>query len=106
MHDVAVERRKVLVAVLDIKQVASQSHQLAGTAWRAIEAPEQFLPPRLRRKMQIAGAVAVWPRAPGFDRLLQFFLVRPVVARQRLEERDAAGFIEVVIAVEHLARDR
>ena len=106
MHDVAVERGKILVAVLDVKQVGAQRNQFAGAAGRAIEAPEQFLPPRLRCKVQIAGAVAGRPRAPGFDRLLQLLLIRSIVARQRLEKRDAAGFIEIVIAVEHLARDR
>src|SRR3954447_25378305 len=56
--------------------------------------------------MQVASPVAGRPCAPGFDRLPQPFLVRTIVARQRLEERDAAGLVEVVIAVEHLARDR
>ena len=45
-------------------------------------------------------------RAPGLDRLRQPFAVRAVIARQRLEERQPAGLVELAIAVEHLARDR
>ena len=87
MYDVAIERGKVVAAALDVEQIGAQRHQFAGAARRAVEAAEQFLPPRLRCKMQIAGAVAGRPRAPGVDRALQLFLIRPVAVRQRLERQ-------------------
>jgi len=49
---VAVERGQIVVTVLDVKQVRAQRHQFARAARCAIEAPKQFLPPRLRCEMQ------------------------------------------------------
>src|ERR1044072_5649458 len=106
MHDVAVERVEVVMAILDVKQIGTQRYQFARAARRAVEPAEQLLAARLGCKMQVAGAVAARLRVPRLDRLLQPFLVRAVVARQRPEEGDAAGLIEMVITVEHLARDR
>ena len=56
--------------------------------------------------MQVAGVIVVRLRAPGLDRLRQLFPVRTVIAGQRFEEGKPAGLVEVVIAVEHLARHR
>ena len=106
MHDVAVERGKILVAVHQAKQIGAQRHQLAGAARRAVEPADQFLPPRLGGKMQVAGVVVARLRAPGLDRLRQPFPVRAVIARQRFEERKPAGLVEMAVAVEHLARHR
>ena len=44
--------------------------------------------------------------APALDRLRQLFAVRAEVAGQRFEERQPAGGVEIVVAVEHLARHR
>ena len=108
MHDVAVERGQILVAApfMRPEQIGAQRHQLAGAAGRAVEPPDQFLPPRLGSKMQVAGVVVGRLRAPGLDRLRQPFAVRAVIARQLLEERQPSGVVEMAIAVEHLARDR
>ena len=42
----------------------------------------------------------------ALDRLRQLFAVRTEIARQRFEEGQPAGGVEVVVAVEHLARHR
>ena len=56
--------------------------------------------------MQVAGVVVARLRAPGLDRLRKLFPVRAVFAGQRLEEGQPPGLVEVMIAVEHLARHR
>ena len=86
MHDVAVERGKILVAVHGAKQIGAHRHQFAGAARRAVQPADQFLPPRLGGKMQVAGVIVVRLRAPGLDRLGQLFPVRTVIAGQRFEE--------------------
>ncbi len=106
MRDVAVEPGKALVRRLHVKQIGAQRHQLAGGVRRAIEPAEQFLPPRFGSKMQVAGVVVARLRPPGLDGLRQLLPVRAVVAGQRLEERKPAGGVEVMIAVENLARHR
>ena len=106
MHDVAVERRQILVALRQRKQVGAHRDQFAGAAGRAVESADQFLAPRLGRKMQVAGIVIARLRAPAFDRLRQFFAVRAEVAGEGREERQPAGGVERVVAVEHVARDR
>ena len=40
MHDVAVERGEVLVAVHGVKQIGAHLYQLTGTARRAVEPTE------------------------------------------------------------------
>ena len=107
MHGVPVKRGQILVAasIHEAEQVGAQRHQLAGAAGRAVEPPDQFLPPRLRRKMQVAGVLVGRLRAPGLDRLRQPFTVRAIAAGQGLEERQPAGVVEMTVAVEHLARD-
>ena len=65
MHDVAVERGQIPVPVHEAEQIGAQRHQLAGAARRAVEPPDQFLPPRLGRKMQVAGVLVGRLRAPG-----------------------------------------
>ena len=86
MHDVAVERGEILVAVHEIEQIGAHRHQLAGAAWRAVEPADQFLPPRLGGEMQVAGVVVVGLCAPGLDCLRQPFAVRTVIAREVPEE--------------------
>ena len=99
-------RRDPFAPFIRREQIGAHRHQVAGAAGCAVEPADQFLPPRLGGKMQIAGVVVAGLRAPGLDRLRQLFAVRTVIARQRLEECQPAGVVEVVIAVEHLARHR
>ena len=106
MHDVAVERGQILVALHQGEQVGAHRHQVAGAARRAVEPADQFLPPRLGSKMKVAGVAVVRLRAPALDRLRQLFAVGAVVAGQRFEERQPAGGVEIVVAVEHVARHR
>src|SRR3954454_21776981 len=106
MHDVAVEGIEIAVVVLDVEQIGAQCHQFAGAARRAVEAAEQLLPPRLGGEVQIAGGVTGRLRVPRLDRLPQPLFVRAVIARQRTEKRGAAGYVEMLITVEHLAGDR
>src|SRR5580692_11520879 len=87
MHDVAVERGEVLVAVQEIKQIGTHRYQPAGAARCTVEPADQFLSPRLGGKMQVAGIVVVRLRPPGLDRLRQPFAVRTVIAGQISEER-------------------
>ncbi len=56
--------------------------------------------------MQVAGVVFVRLRAPALDRVRQLFPVRAEVAGQRFEECKPLGFVEIVVAVKHLARHR
>ncbi|MHC2253081.1 hypothetical protein ACVILK_002773 [Bradyrhizobium embrapense] len=56
--------------------------------------------------MQVAGVLAVGFDAPALDRLRQPGVIGAEVARQRLEERQPPGGVEVVVAVEHFARHR
>ena len=86
MHDVAVERGQILVAFHGGKQVGAHRHQIAGAARRAVQAADQFLPPRLGSKMQVAGVIVVRLRAPGLDGMGKLFPVRTVMAGQRFEE--------------------
>ena len=106
MHDVAVERGQILVALHQGKQVGAHRHQVAGAAGRTVEPADQLLPPRLGREMKVAGIGVVRLGAPALDRPRQFFAVGAEIPRQRLEERQPAGGVEVVVAVEHLARHR
>ena len=106
MHHVAVERGKVLVAVREIEQISAHRHQFAGAARRAVEPADQFLPPRFGSKMQVAGILVGRLRAPGLDRLRNPLPVRTVVANQGFEERQPAGVVEVMVAVENLPRHR
>ncbi len=106
MHDVAVERRQILVALHQGEQVGAHRHQVAGAAGRAVEPAHQLLPPRLGSEMKIAGIGVVRLRAPALDRPRQPFAVGAEVACQRLEERQPAGGVEVVVTVEHVARHR
>jgi hypothetical protein len=107
MHGVAVERGQILVgaSIHEAEQIGAQRHQRAGAARRAVQPPDQFLAPRFGRKMQVAGVLVGWLRAPGLDRLRQPFAVRAIAARQRFEKRQPAGVVEMAIAVEHLTRD-
>ena len=104
MHHVAVERGKVLVAVREIEQISAHRHQFAGAARRAVEPADQFLPPRFGSKMQVAGILVGGLRAPSLDRLRNSLPVRTVVANQGLEERQPAGVVEMMVAVENLPR--
>ena len=106
MHHVAVERGKILVALHQAEQIVAHRHQIAGAARRAVEPADQFLPPRFGSEMQVAGVVIARLRAPGFDRLRKAFAVRTKIAGQGLEERQPAGGIQIMVAVEHLARHR
>src|SRR5438105_6923265 len=106
MYDVAVERGKILVADLGIEQVGPHCHQFAGSTRRPIQSPKQFLPSRLGSEVNIAGAIFGWTRAPALDGLLEPGLIRAVALRQGLEERDASGPIEIMVAIQHFARDR
>ena len=56
--------------------------------------------------MQLAGSTVAIAAlgAPGLDRLGKPGTVGAEVAGQRLEEGKAAGSVEMVVAVEHLAR--
>ena len=56
--------------------------------------------------MQLAGVGIIGLRAPALDRLRKPFPVRTEMARQRFEELKPAGFVEVTVMVEHLARHR
>ena len=89
MHDVAVERCQILVALHQRKQIGAHRHQFAGAARRAVEPADQFLPPRLGGKMQIAGVGVARLRAPALDRLRQPFAVGTVIAGQRLRRTQA-----------------
>jgi hypothetical protein len=106
MHDVAVEGCQIPVALHQGKQVGAHRHQFAGAARRTVEPANQFLPPRLGGEVKIAGVVVARLGAPALDGLRQLFAVRTVVAGQRFEEGELAGGVEVVVAVEHLARHR
>src|SRR5436190_7030255 len=106
MYDVAVERGKILVADLGIEQVGPHRHQFAGCTRRPIQSPKQFLPSRLGSEVKIAGAIFGWSGAPALDGLLELGLIRAVALRQRLEERDASGLVEVMVAIQHFARNR
>ncbi len=106
MHDVAVERGQILVALHHGEQVGAHRHQVAGAAGCAVEPSDQFLAPRLGCEMKIAGVVIVRLRAPALDRPRQLFAVRAEVAGQRFEERKPAGGVEAVVTVEHFARHR
>ena len=106
MHHVAVERGQILVALYQGKQVGAHRHQVAGAAGRAVEPPDQLLPLRLGGKVKGAGIAVVRLAAPALDRLRQFFAVGAEVPRQRFEEGKPAGGVEVVVAVEHVARHR
>ena len=106
MHHVAVERGQILVALHQGKQVGAHRHQVAGAAGRAVEPADQLLPLRLGRKVKVAGIAVVRLAAPALDRLRQFFAVGAEVSRQRFEERQPAGGVEVAVAVEHVARHR
>ena len=106
MRDVAVERGKVLVAFHEIEQIGAHRDQFAGPARCAVKPSDQFLPPRLGSKMQVAGVGVIRLRAPALDGLCKLFPVRTVIARQRCEKRQPAGLVEVMVAIEHLARHR
>ncbi len=106
MHDVAVERGKILVLMHQEKQVGAHRHQFAGAARGAVEAADQFLPPRLGGKMQVAGVVVARLRAPGLDGLGQPFAVRTIAAGEGFEKPQPAGLVELMIAVQHFARHR
>ena len=56
--------------------------------------------------MQVAGVVIARLRPPGFDGLGKFGAVRTEIAGQGLEERQPSGGIQIMVAVEHLARHR
>ena len=77
------------------EQIGAHRHQFAGAARRAVEPAEQFLPPRLGGKMQVAGVIVGRLRAPGLDRLRQSFAVRAVVAGQRLRKTQPAAGVEM-----------
>ena len=90
MHDVAVERGQILVALHQGEQVGAHRHQVAGAARRAVEPADQLLPPRLGSEMKVAGVGVVRLRAPALDRPRQLFAVGAEVARQR-SRRTSAG---------------
>ena len=106
MHDVTVERRQILVALHQRQQIGAHRHQFAGAAGRAVEPADQFLPPRLGRKMQVAGIGVARLRAPALDCLRQLFAIRAEVTGQCCEKRLPSGGVERVVAVEHVAGDR
>ena len=106
MDDVAVERGEVLVAIHVSEQIGPHRDQVAGSPRRAVEAADQLLPPRLGCEMQIAAVAVARVRLPGLDRVRKLLPIRSEVARQRLEEAAPAGLVEIVIAVEYLARHR
>jgi hypothetical protein len=56
--------------------------------------------------MQVAGVVIVRLRPPALDRLRQPLPVRTVIAGEAVEERKPAVLVEVMVAIEHLARHR
>ena len=105
MHDVAVERGEILVAFHQAEQIGAHLHQFAGAAGRAVEPADQFLPPRLGGEMQIAGVIV----AIGLARQVSIAwesLSRsgPKSRASVFEEGKPAGGVEIVVAVEHLAR--
>ena len=104
MHDIAIERGQILVAMHEIEQIGAHRHELAGAAGCAVEPADQLLPPRLGGKMQVAGVGIIRLRSPVLDRLRQSLPVRPVIAGEALEERTPACLVEVMVAIEHLAR--
>ena len=106
MHDVAVERGKVLVAVHGAQQIGAHGDERAGAAWRAVQLADQFLPPRLGGKVEIAGVSVGRLCAPSLDRLGQLFPVRTEVPGQGFEECKPAGLIETTVMVQNLARHR
>ena len=103
---VAVERAELLVALHGADQVGTNRHQVAGTTGRAVEPAEQLLPPRLGCEMQVTGVVVARLRAPGLDRLGDLLPVGAELTGKRLEERQPPRLIELMVAVEHLARHR
>ncbi len=106
MHDVAVERGKVLVAVHGAQQIGAHRDERAGAARRAIQLADQFLAPRLGGKVEIAGVSVGRLRPPSLDRLGKFFPVRTEIAGQGFEECKPAGLIEIMVMVQDLARHR
>ncbi len=56
--------------------------------------------------MQVAGVFVGRLRAPGLNCLRKPLPVRPVVANQGFEERQPAGVVEIMVAVENLPRHR
>src|SRR5581483_5008990 len=62
------------------------------------------LPPRFRRKMHRAAITIAGQRLPGLDRLRKFRPIGPEIAGQCLKKRQSCRRVELVIAVEHLAR--
>ncbi len=106
MHDVAVERGQILVALHQGKQVGAHFHEVAGAAGGAVEPPDQLLPPRLGGKVKVAGVAVVGLGTPALDRGGELLAVGAEIARQRLEEGELAGGVEVVVAVEHVAGQR
>ena len=95
MHDIAIERRQILVALHQIQEIGAHRHQFASATRGAVEPADQFLPPRLGGEMQVAGVVVTWLRAPGLDRLRKFFTVRPVITSQCLEEGKSFRLVEM-----------
>ena len=56
--------------------------------------------------MQVAGVLVARLRAPVLDRFGELFAVRTEIAGQGVEEGEPFGVVELVIAVENLARHR
>lgn len=103
MRHVAIERGEIGVPVHHAEQIGAHLDEIAGAAGRAIEAADQFLPPRLRGEMQRARVFVAGLGAPCFDRLGQTLPVRAEIAHQRFEEGAASGRIEILVEVKHLA---
>jgi len=104
MHDVAVERGEILAAIHVSEQIGAHRDQIAGAPRSAVEPADQLLPPRFGCEMQVGTVAVAGLCLPDLDRLGELGLVRPEIARQRLEKGAAVVVVEIVVAVEHLAR--
>jgi len=107
MHEVAVEDGKILVAFMTPSSSARIATSSLVPPGRAVQAPNQFLPPRFGRKCRsLASSSADWACQASIA-CDSFSRSGPVIVNQRFEEGGSRpSSSRWTIAVENLARDR
>ena len=106
VDEIVVDDREIVAVNDGVEELLAHAHQRRGAARREIEAPQQLKPARLRRAVDFGGGIVGRGLAPFGDRGFELLVVRPVAARQRLEEGDARAGLELAVARQDFARER
>ena len=107
MRHVVIDRGEILAAVHVREQIGAHGDEIAGAVRRAVEAADQFLPPRLGGEMHQRchcrrRAAPARPRSPSRACARS----GPKSRASASKKATPAGGVELVVAVEHLARHR